>query len=304
MDTLDQLVSFILRRSQTIVFGNVVRHPKALYKALEAVPMLQVAIVSKHYLFPTSRDNRIRIVNKTDDRCDLLILLEPSPYKLLDKPPTASRMVVFTSHLNFKTNPESVFTYISYFHFESSRVQLVRDIKRLLEIQDASVQTTNASAIETGAVNVMNVKGRMDGDVLEVSTYVVIDLSLHQTSSFGMYLAFLDAFEFLLLNVDKVSNWLISFPEKHGRQAFDQFVQETLDNLYCLKFENGNVTDLKNILALLPFYNSGIIDRKYNIKTFNFAGVEYVAPDTMQDACKAAAMYNLEHWVKSVYRLK
>lgn len=300
METLQDLVAFVLRQNKTIVFGNLVRHLDTLYEAIRAVPQIEVAVVSPYYLFPASEDNRIRVVRSADTPCDLLVLIEPTPSQVVEKPPTAARFVVFTSHLTFTLRSESVFTQVCYFHSTTSLSDLTQRTRRLLQDQDGSVQTSNASAVHVDAVNVMTVRGRTDRVELEQPTYVLVDLTPHQTSVFRMYLAFLDAFEFLL--VSKVQGWLICFAEKNGRRAFDQFVQRTLDKLYCFKFDAGNAKDLQCILPLLPFYQSGTIDREFNVDKLTFAGVEYVAPEKVEDVCKAAAMFNLVSWVGPVYR--
>jgi hypothetical protein len=288
------------------VFGNLGRNPDVLYKCLESIPQLDVAVVSPHYLFPASPDNRIRVIRPNDqnsDRCDLLVVIEPTPFQRIEKPSTASRLVVFTSHFSFSTRQESLFTYVSFHHTGTTLDATRRHTKQLQNIQDGSIQTRNPNTIQVDAINVIFVKGRMDGIIDRPETYVIVDLSFHSTA-FGMYLSFLDAFDFMLDNVDNIKGWLICFPEKHGRRAFDQFTQNCLDRLFCKTFENGNVTQLNNLLPLVPFYRSGTIDRTFQINKSSFGRVEYVAPKNTIDACKAIVMYNLQHWVGPVYRIK
>lgn len=307
MDSLQELTKFLLQNTQTIVFGNLGRHPEVLSKALTSIPHINIAIISPNNLFtPQTPDNRIRVIQPQyahTERCDLMIFIEPHPFKLIDKPVHAARVAVFSSHLSFQTLPDSIWTYAAYFHTLGTLADLSRRTKHLLNRQDASVQTNNLTLIPVDAVHKLIISGHTDGVIDSNDTYVIIDLR-ECTTAFEMYLAFWNAFDFLVSHYDSVSGWIICFPERNGRNIFNQFTQKCIDALFCKKFEHGNVTKLNVLLSLIPFYRSGIVDQTFKVVQSSFGGIKTVSPKTVLDTCKAAANYNLEHWVNSTYRIK
>ncbi|GBN19748.1 hypothetical protein AVEN_261818-1 [Araneus ventricosus] len=306
MNTLPDLIQFILRHDHVIVFGNLGRYPKILFDVLASDPQLNVTIVSPYYLCESTPDNRIRVVNpkQSVDSCDLHVVMEPTPYQLVEKPPKAARMAVFTSHFTYNSGPETVWTNVCYFHTDTPDVMdRVKCTQDLLKLQDHSIQTQNVNQVFVEAMHRLIIRGRKDSPIDTSDTYVLVDLTQYKTP-FVMYLAFLDAFDYMIDNTDRVSRWVVCFQPKDGRKAFDQFTQNCLDKLFCKRIEHGNVTDMGKILALLPFYKSGSIDRTFPIPTFRFLDTEYVSPSTPSEACKAATMYNLDHWVGNIYRIK
>ncbi|KAG8171044.1 hypothetical protein JTE90_022621 [Oedothorax gibbosus] len=305
MNSLQDLLHFILRHDNVVVFGNLGRNPQVVYKMLHADPHLQVVVQSQFYFSGSSPDNRIRMVTHGDippDPIDLFVVLEPEPYKLLQKPHQAVRWVVFTSHLTFKSRPETVWTHVCYFH-SFNLTEMCRNTQRLLQLQDTSFQTANVNDVRVNAVNTVVVPRQKDTALSEPNTFVIVDLTQY-THPFTMSLAFWDSFDYMLKHVDFIQGWRICFPLKFGRAAFEQFIQTCLDTLFCKRFEHGNVTSLNHILTLLPYYKSGCIDQTFNVPKRRFLGAEIIAPINPDDICKAATMHNLEHWAGNVYRIK
>lgn len=296
MNTLDDLLRFILRHDHVIVFGNLGRYPKLVFDALVADPQLEVVISSPYYACPSGGRIHAQETNTLIDSCDLFISMEPVPYQMIEKPPKAARMVVFTSHFNFMTRPESVWSFVSYFHDP-------QDVQSLLKIQDVSIQTRSLLHVQVDAVHKVSVQGKSEVGVEHPDTYVLIDLTPY-SHPFTMYLAFWDAFDFMQTHKDFIRGWRICFPEKQGKTAFYQFAQSTLDQLLCHPFHHGNVTDVRKIVSMLPYYTSGSIEKEFNVSKAKFMDVEYIAPSDPLDICKASTYYNLEHWVDNIYRIK
>lgn len=301
MDSLEDLFRFILRHNHVIVFGNLGRQPQIIFEQLKSDPQLNVVIQSYFYNVPSTPDNRIR-QSKDDDACDLMVVLEPFPNQPLQKPPNAARLVVFTSHLNYSTPRETVWTHVCFFHSPSLSLQAIKT-QELLKAQDTSVQVKNLNQVQVDAINTLVIHGKSELVVNHPNTYVLVDLTRY-SHALPMYLAFLDAFDFMLNHKDYVQKWMICFPQQRGRQAFDQFVQYCLDGFHCKTFPHGNVTDKGTILSLLPFYKSGSIDLNFTIPISKILGVEYISPSTPEDVCKAATKFNLEYWVGNIYRIK
>lgn len=305
MESLQDLLQFILRNEYSVVFSNLGRYPKILLDALEALPQLQISVQSNIILFPAPKeelDHRVRIVSSSLDPCDLLVVVEPSPQQKVVKPLQAKRIVVFTSQLNFQFDPATIWTPITYIH--ASNLQLLVDhTRRLLSIQDDAVQTNDVKNITLDVVHKLVVAGRTFDSVPHNDTYVVVDL-IRCTSGFEMFMTFLNSFDFMLENIDKIRGWLICYAHKNGRLAFEQFIQNCLDKLFCRNTEYGNVTKLQHLLAMVPFYQSGCIDRNFNVSTQSFGNVRYVAVKSAIEACQAAMRYDLEHWAGPMYIIK
>ncbi|GBN13138.1 hypothetical protein AVEN_257714-1 [Araneus ventricosus] len=306
MKTLDELIQFILRHDHVVVFGNLGRNPQVIIDSLATDPGLNVAIVSKYFWCDPTEDNRIRVVKPElpVDSCDLFIVMEPTPFEEIQKPPKASRIVIFTSHFAYKTKKETVWTNVCYFHTDIYGIpDKIKHTQELLKLQDHSIQTQNVNQIFVESMNKFIISGTPDTPLDTSNTYIIIDLIRYEVP-YIMFLAFLNSFDYMLANKDKVKRWVICFNQRTGRKGFDEFILHCLDKLFCKNFEHGNVTETGKILALLPYYKSGSVDRSFVIPKFRFGDVEYISPSTTLEACKAATMYNLDHWVGNIYRIK
>lgn len=311
---LKSLFDFILRHEYTYVFGNLGRRPHVVYKfLLEHLPGLNVAVSSPYYSFPSSGDQRIRTVDYSSSlKCDLLLFVEPVPYsRVMDKPEGVGRMVVFASHLMLPSHGQRPTMVTNFDCF--SVVDLIDKTRKLISLQDGSMQTNNVNHIKPpssyeSSLHVQVIDGRNPVS-LEPNAYVVVDLT-HPPSAFKLYLSFLDAFDVMLRSVECVGRWVIAFPERHGIRQFEQLAQDVIDKLYCVKFEHGNVQsssgsrNLNLLLSILPFYKSGVVDpQTFDVPTDTFFGIEYTAPETPEELFKAGTKFNLQHWVGSMYRI-
>ncbi|GFY38837.1 uncharacterized protein TNIN_3621 [Trichonephila inaurata madagascariensis] len=108
-----------MSQDQTIVFGNLGRHPNVLYEYISNnQPSLEVVVVSRHYFFPMNANDKICYashIQAKNIKCDLLIYTEPIPYETIIKPDGVSTMVVFSSHLAIPL-PDH-WTKVCYFHY-------------------------------------------------------------------------------------------------------------------------------------------------------------------------------------------
>lgn len=301
MDSIQDLFKFVMNHYRTVVFGNLGRYPNIIYDALQSIPQLNVSVQSPYYTFPT-KEHHIRVLHPHDivEECDLLVYLEPPSYQTVLKHPMARRMVIFTSHLTFKLNES--WDYVSYFHGPDNLISLT---KELLALQDFPVQANNPNVVESPKQNPRKaiIKGRTYKEPLESDTYFIVDLTEHKKDVLAMYLDCLDAFDFLIEHISLIDRFALCFPLSHSKQSFDNFKQKSLDRLFCQTFAGGNVTSLQAILHLLPYYQSGTIDRKFNVASTTFGGLPVVIPQTVQDACKAAIVYNLKPIVKNVFQI-
>lgn len=316
MESVQDLMQAILGNQYTVVFSNLGRYPEILFKAFEAMPHLQVAVqsprieleVSPHVRVVKSSDDETTTTPPLRDACNLLVVLEPSPNDVVVKPAHVLRVAVFTSQLCFQWCPDEIpWKHVVYFHAPDTLQVLADDTKRLMAVQDASLQTRDLELvfeqIPVDSFHIVRVEGRKHDALRNDDTYVMVDLRRH-TSPFSMLIAFLDAFDFMLANVGNVKRWCLCFPEKNGRRSFDQSVQNCLDRLFCLEIDGGNVTSLAKVLTLVPFYRSGCFNRNFDIPTFSFQNLECVAVKTPQEACRAAAKYDMEHWAGPIYHVK
>lgn len=297
MQTLQELFHFILHQDRSIVFGNLGRYPQRLFETLVSIPSIRVVFVSTGCTV-SSKDNRTRIQPFSDpiEQCDLVIYLEPPTNQLIQKPALASRAVVFTSHFTFKTPNGERWIDICYFHGMNAT-----GTRELLLKQDFPIQTRNIGLVERDHTNVLTLSTRIDtATAPSPNTYVIIDLTQFNKDCLPMYRAFWDAFDYMLEHQASIYRWVTCFSD-HGRQAFLRFTQRVLDTLFCRTFEHGNVTDPHDILPLLPFYSSGTIDKTFDVKVSDFGGIKIVAPSTLEEACKAAAMYDVLPLVKNVF---
>lgn len=307
MESIEDLIHIILRNKYTIVFSNLGRYPLILFRVLEAMPHLQIAVQSPHIKLETHPNLRVIKPNATIDACHLLVVVEPSPRDTVVKPTHVLRVVVFTSQLNFHSSSEIIWTHVVYFHDPSNLQDLADNTKRLLSVQDGSFQTHDLEKVfehlPADSFHIVVIQGRKHDAIHANGTYVAVDL-IHHTSPFEMLLAFWDAFDFMLANADKIKRWCVFFPLKNGRKGFEQCAQNCIDKLLCMKIDHGNVRTLAKLMALVPFYQSGCIDRKFDVPSSSFGNLEYVAVKSPQEACRAATKYDLEHWVGAVYHVK
>lgn len=292
------LFQFLLQHDRCVVFGNLSRYPHLIFEALAAVPVLRVVIVSNRCGI-SSTENRISVQRPTDPihRCDLLVFVEPHTLQFVEKHPMASRVAVFASHYTFKIPTDGErWTNVSYFASPDPE-----GTKELISLQDFPIQTRNVGLVEVDHVNVLTISsGRVAAAATpSQSTYVIVDLTDYQKETLDMYLAFLDAFDFLLEHKNFIHRWVVCFPEE-GRSAFNRFTQKVIDALLCKTFEYGNVRDHRDIVSLLPFYKSGTVDKTFDLKTSSFGGIQFAAPGTTEDACKVAVMHDTLPLAKNV----
>lgn len=299
MQSLQDLLNFILQQDRCIIYGDLGRYPQHLLEAFKSVPMLKVVIVSRNNNLH-STDNRIRVVRSAElvEKCDLLVYLEPASMQMVEKHPLAFRVAVFTSHFTFKTAHGDWWIDVCFFLKVDSE-----GTRELLEKQDFPIQTRNIGLVQVDYTNVLTISGNESAPPTCYDTYIIVDLTKFNKDTLSMYLAFWDAFDFILEHKHLINRWVVCFSE-NGRQAFARFTQKVLDFLLCKKFEHGNVKDIQTLVTLLPFYKSGTIDKKFDVKLSSFGGIKFSAPKTIEDACKVATMYDVYPLVKNVLAVR
>lgn len=296
MQTIQELISFLLKQDRSIVFGNLGRYPRLLINAFLSMPSLRVIIITNRQC--SSTDNRIRIQRPTDpiDPCDFLIYFEPASLQWIEKHALASRVVIFASHYTFSVPSKERWINICYFHgIDRSGT------RELLQIQDFPIQTRNIGLVEIDHTHVVTLSGQTTIVNLpqQANSYVIVDLTHFNKDTLSLYLAFWDAFDIMLEHRTLIDRWVICFSD-NGRQAFVRFTQKVIDNLFCRTFEHGNVKEHRDILSLLPFYQSGTIDKNFRVKTSSFGGILLTIPKTIDEACKVTAMHNTLPFVKNI----
>lgn len=300
MNDLLSLRHFLVGHDNVLVYGNLSRYPDTLFETLNSDDQLNVVIRSRHYPCPSSPDNRIRVSDDHVDACDMFVLLEPDYDELVEKPPLATRWVIFTSHVTFRGRPETVWTRVCYFH-ANDVASLARNTQHLLKLQKPSQETKNIYRVQSDAVHRTIVRGASE-KALASPTFVVVDLTTY-FDNLKMSLALWDAFDYMLSHKEHVRGWVICFPSS-GRRSFEQFIQICMDRLFCVTFEYGNVTTLKRIVTLIPYYTLGYIDETYTVSERYIYHIPYIVPTEPIEVCKAATRHNLQHWAKNVYRIK
>lgn len=295
MQTLQDLLHFIQSQERSIVFGNLGRYPNRLFEMLVSAPLLRVIIVSKNSAF-SSTENRIRVQRPGDPikQCDLLVYVEPATLQLVEKHPLASRVVVFTSHYTFQKPKGEEWINICYFHGMNAA-----DTKAMIALQNFPIQTENVGLVEVDYANVLKISGRTMAAPKQADTFVIVDLTNFNKDVLTMYLAFWDAFDYLLEFKELIDRWVVCF-STNGRQAFVRFTQKVIDALFCRNFEHGNVNNYRDIVSLLPFYQSGIIDTPFEMKLATFGGMNFAVLNTVEEACKTAAIHNVIPVAKNV----
>lgn len=250
---------------------------------------------SKNCTF-SSTENRIRVQRPEEPikRCDLLVYVEPASLQLVEKHALASRVVVFTSHYTFQKPIGEEWIDVCYFHGVDAA-----STKALIAIQNFPIQTENVGLVEIDHTNVLRISGRIAAAPKQADTFVIVDLTNFNKDVLTMYLAFWDAFDYLLEFKDSIDQWVVCF-SNNGRQAFVRFTQKVIDALFCRNFEHGNVKNYRDIVSLLPFYQSGIIDTPFEMKPSTFGGMNFVVFNTVEEACKTAAVHNVIPVAKNV----
>ena len=294
MQTIRELIDFLLQQDRSIVFGNLGRYPQLLVETFLSMPSLRVVIITQRQC--SSTDNRIRIQRPTDpvERCDLLVYFEPASLQWIEKHPMASRIVIFTSHYTFSVPSKEQWIDVCYFHgLDRSGT------RELLQIQDFPIQTRNVGLVKIDHTNIVTLSGKADAVPPLYGAYVIVDLTRFNKDTLSLYLAFWDAFDILLEHKALIDRWVICFSD-NGRQAFVRFTQKVIDALFCRTFEHGNAKEHRDILSLLPFYQSGTIDKSFQVKLSSFGGVSLAIPKTIEEACKMATVHNALPFVKNV----
>jgi hypothetical protein len=296
LESFLKLIRFILRQSQVVVFGNMTKHLVLFLQEIQkSFPTIRVVVTSPYQqrcVFPSTET--IRFVDYhsiASEHCDLLILVEPLPNVSFKKPVNVSRFVVFTSHLNFTA--DDIVSYVSYFHDWES---IVAPMKRLLDIQEPAVQSESPLPIYADSTIL---KG---SEPVQLSRYSPEKIVVYIDDDKEMHLSFLDAVYFLL-HRSGVESWVVCFQKPTYKKKLDQFFQRTIDRLHCIRFDAGNLTDVRDILKVIPFYRSGVVDYSCESKLFSFGNVKYVALDSIADACRAVMKYNLVHLVGPMYAI-
>lgn len=308
---MDDLFKLVSQFSTTIVYGNLGRRPPLVHSFLtQNFSHFNILIVSKYYSF-RSGDN-VHVVTPEEARskpCDLLVYIEPPPYtNVTVKPRQAARLLILTSHLVLTLpKPNDSWTLVTYFHETNPE-----HVQKLLTLQDASWESSRIDAVKLqidffpvvslGPTASDLTLGNVMTPPLPVKSYILINLT--QTfSPMAMMLHFWDAFDYMAEQEDKIQGWLICFPEK-GVQPFLSFTQECIDQLFCKPLE----TPLAELLALVPFYKSGItVDgaaASSQETRDRFCDLEYVAPDSIERLLTMLSKENLDHLAGNVYLIK
>lgn len=293
MESVQDVFKFIFHHTQTIVFGNLGRYPEKLCPVLKDYPQLNIVILSPHYPFQADG-----VQNPQDpiESCDLLLYLEPPAFQTVGPYPMARRVAFFTSHLTFKLLQPS--NLITFFYGPSDMISRNQE---LLQKQDFPVQARHVSVLQVNSLNVAILKGRVCNKPVQANTYFIIDLTEHTHNVLAMYLQCLDSFDFLISHLASIDRFLICFPEPNGLQGYSNFEQKSLDRLFCQTIEDGS--SIQSILHKIPFYRSGTIDQKFDVKPTSFGNMPIVIPKSVQDACKAAIQYDLKPIVKNVFSI-
>lgn len=296
MHTVRDAVDFVLRQERSVVFGNLGRYPHLLFEALREVPLIRVVVVDAREDPPVSSEERVRVQRPADpvERCDLLAYLEPASSQPVRKPPTAGRVAVFASHFAFALPSGERWTDVCYFHAPDPL-----GTAELLKRQAFPVQTSNVGLLELDRVNVVVVSGKHAAAPPASGAYVVVDLTRYDRDALSAFLAFWDAFDYLLEHRARVDEWVTCFSETN-RRGFLRFCQRVVDAIFCRKFEHGNATDAAAVLSLLPFFRSGVVEKAFRPRTSSFGGLTFSAPKTVEEACQVAAAHDVRPLVKNV----
>lgn len=289
MESLQDVWDFILERERCVVFGNLSRYPDLFLDATVRIPLLRIVVVVPADQFFSSKDPRVHVQRPGDpvERCDVLLYVEPLVRQPVDKPPLASRAVVLASHYAFKLVDPDRWVNVSYFHEPDPD-----GTRELMARQDFPVDTDDVGLLEGEHDPSIKIWGKEGRPPEQPHTYVIVDLTRFHQDALPLYLAYWDAFDYLLRYRSRVDRWIPVFSEK-GHRTFRRFAQNVLDALFCRTYRHGNVREPRQLVALLPFYQSGTLDRTFDVPISLFGGIPFVAPPTLEEACKVATMHDV-----------
>lgn len=306
---MDGVFNLVKQFDTTIVYGNLGRRPYLVQQYLiQNFAHYKILIVSKYYKFESSENVHAVLPDEVRaQKCDLLIYVEPPPHtNVTKKPRNAARLLILTSHLVLTLPTDETSTLVTYFHNANKK-----RIQQLLALQDASMQSDRIDSVKMqidffpvvsiGPVSSDITVGNNISPPLERTSYVVVNLT-HAVSSMAMMLYFWDAFDYMVDHLESIKGWLICFPE-NGAFLFTSFTQECIDRLFCKRLDSPPLSEL---LALLPFYKSGIVDtpRNQKLNRDQFLQMEYVAPESIEILLKTFVQENLIHVMGNVYLIK
>lgn len=289
MQSLQELWNFMLGQERCVVFGNLSRSPDLLLNPSVQIPLLRIVVVVPHPHQFSSKEKRFHVQGPaaTVDRCDVVLYWEPTLHQRIDKPPLATHAVVLTCHYAFKLVDPEKWVDVSY--FQDPDPNGTRD---LLTRREFPVYTEDVGLLEAEREPSLKIWGKDHPPPPHPHTYGIVDLTRFQHDPLILYLAFWDAFEYLLRHQSRVDRWIPCFSEK-GYRVFQRFTQQVIDALFCRTFAHGNVREHRQLLALLPFYQSGTLDPTYEVTLSSFGGIPFVAPRTLEQACQVATRYDV-----------
>ena len=156
MQSLEDLLYFILQQDRSIVFGDLGRYAHHLIEAFKSKPTLKVTIISNNKKLHSS-DNRIQVIRTEEliEKCDLLVYVEPTTLQMVEQHALASRVAVFTSHFTFKIPCEQWWTNVCFFLKVDPE-----GTQQLQEKQDFSIQTRNIGLVQIDHTNVLTITGK------------------------------------------------------------------------------------------------------------------------------------------------
>ena len=316
-DDLESLFRYVLEKDRVVVYGDLGRLPHVVIDYLSTHHSdLKIVFVSPHY--PISIPNNVNQFREmkyvtrdaAKSKCDLLVLLEPIDHSTVSSDyPGAGSVVTFTSHAVLDVRDG--FDAAIYFHSvaqttESDRVDRIRRLRNKLEgseenddVQIAKNHIDHPSVVTVGPGNHSDVvlsAGKPPpplngGD----GFFVVVDLTT-ATLPDSIFLFSLDAFDFMVENLDRVEGWSVCFPLE-GTRKYEDFVQECIDRLHCSAIFKPH---LRRLLPLLPFYKSGTMETTFEIPVHRYELMEYVAPETLEEAFRTAIAFDTRHLVGGV----
>lgn len=315
-EDLETLFENCLRHEQALVYGDLGRLPHVVVRHLASCHShLKAMFASVYYpiAFPTD-DLQFRQVDYGDVsrvKCDLLVLFEPSAHSVIrDRYPGAGCLLVLTSHAVLELSNPNV-RHAIYFHSAGggvfdweTRVERVRLLASRMEgseenddVQVARHHVNHDRVVTIGPRSASDktlVPGK-ETPLLERDAFAIVDLS-DVTVPTGVFLYLWDAFDYMAAHLDRVERWSVCFG-RNGKLLYDNFVLECIDRLHCSPVYQKH---LKRLLPLLPFYKSGTIDKQFDVTLHCFGKHEYVVPETMEEAFKAALAYDTKPLVGGI----
>lgn len=315
MDSLKNVFDFILKNEKTVVYGNLGRKYYLIYDyILKELPTFEVIMESKYYkLF--SKDH-IHVNVQTSSKCDLYIYIEPDPDILIIHPELASKVVIFTSHLLPRFLNQSYWAPAAYFHLNKSIQMEINKIKDLNALQQTSryfdkldkvfkyrldfnnVKTVSVNTGISAAINDIILIPGNPFPIFTEKTVVIADLT-QATSGCSIYLYLLDIIDFLKENIDMIEYWFICFPNHHN-VAFQNIVNNNLDELFCKNFKYSNIS-MSDLISINPFFKIGTINRSKACDKKLFCHLSYVAPTNDFEAYSISTLLNLEPLTYNIY---